>query len=163
MKQQTRATAAAVAVPGWFLSPALLRALGAEGEVHALAQAYLRAWFPGAVPLVTGIVASRRGEGRAQTAGWLAAELAGHDARVVLISVAPEHARLLAGQPGQVVLPALNAMPDVATIAGRIAAQAKPGRPAVVAMPDSTSRPKGGRGFIWDVRQGAAMIPDGVV
>lgn len=89
--------------------------------------------------LVTGIVASRRGEGRAQTAGWLAAELAGHDARVVLISVAPEHARLLAGQPGQVVLPALNAMPDVATIAGRIAAQAKPGRPAVVAMPEGTA------------------------
>ncbi|GAA0583639.1 MATE family efflux transporter [Craurococcus roseus] len=50
-------TAAAVAVPGWLLAPALLRALGAEGEVHALAQAYLRAWFPGAVPLVTGIVA----------------------------------------------------------------------------------------------------------
>jgi Na+-driven multidrug efflux pump len=50
-------TAAAVAVPGWLLCPFLLRALGAEGEVHALAQAYLRAWFPGAVPLVTGIVA----------------------------------------------------------------------------------------------------------
>ena len=50
-------TAAAVAVPGWLLAPALLGALGAEGEVHALAQAYLRAWFPGAVPLVTGIVA----------------------------------------------------------------------------------------------------------
>ncbi|MBD0274835.1 MAG: hypothetical protein ICV73_23275, partial [Acetobacteraceae bacterium] len=50
------ATAAAVAVPGWLLAPALLRALGADGEVHALAQAYLRAWFPGAVPLVTGIV-----------------------------------------------------------------------------------------------------------
>jgi MATE family, multidrug efflux pump len=51
------ATAAAVALPGWLLVPALLDALGAEGEAHALAQAYLRAWFPGAVPLVTGIVA----------------------------------------------------------------------------------------------------------
>jgi putative MATE family efflux protein len=50
-------TAAGLALPGWFLAPSLLRALGAEGEVHALAQAYLRAWFPGAVPLVTGIVA----------------------------------------------------------------------------------------------------------
>ncbi len=50
-------TAAAVAVPGWIAAPALLRALGAEGEVHALAQAYLRLWFPGAVPLVTAIVA----------------------------------------------------------------------------------------------------------
>lgn len=50
-------TALAVAVPGWLMAPALLHALGAEGEVHALAQAYLRAWFPGAVPLVTGIVA----------------------------------------------------------------------------------------------------------
>jgi putative MATE family efflux protein len=51
------ATAAAVAVPGWLLSPFLLRALGAEGEVHASALSYLRAWFPGAVPLVAGIVA----------------------------------------------------------------------------------------------------------
>ncbi len=50
-------TAAAVAVPGWLLAPSLLHALGAEGEVHALARSYLRAWFPGAVPLVTGIVA----------------------------------------------------------------------------------------------------------
>lgn len=50
-------TAAAVAVPGWLLCPFFLRALGAEGDVHALAQAYLRAWFPGAVPLVAGIVA----------------------------------------------------------------------------------------------------------
>jgi MATE family, multidrug efflux pump len=51
------AVAAAVAAPGWLLCPSLLSALGAEGEVHSLAQAYLRAWFPGAVPLVTGIVA----------------------------------------------------------------------------------------------------------
>ena len=51
------ATAAAVAVPGWLLAPLLLRALGAEGEVHASALSYLRAWFPGAVPLVAGIVA----------------------------------------------------------------------------------------------------------
>ncbi len=51
------ATAAAVAAPGWLLAPASMRALGADGEVHALSQAYLRAWFPGAVPLVTGIVA----------------------------------------------------------------------------------------------------------
>lgn len=51
------ATAAAVAVPGWLLAPQLLHALGAEGEVHALAQGYLRTWFPGAIPLVAGIVA----------------------------------------------------------------------------------------------------------
>ncbi len=51
------ATAAAVAVPGWLLAPSLLHALGAEGEVHALARSYLRLWFPGAVPLVAAIVA----------------------------------------------------------------------------------------------------------
>ena len=51
------ATAAAVALPGWFAAPHLLRALGAEGEILSLAQTYLRAWFPGAVPLVTTIVA----------------------------------------------------------------------------------------------------------
>ena len=50
-------TAAAVVLPGWLLAPSLLRALGAQGEVHALAQGYLRAWFPGAVPLVVGVVA----------------------------------------------------------------------------------------------------------
>ena len=49
--------AAAVAVPGWAFAPGLLRALGAEGDVHALALSYLRLWFLGAVPLVTGIVA----------------------------------------------------------------------------------------------------------
>lgn len=49
--------ATAVAVPGWLLSPLLLRALGAEGEVYALALSYLRAWFPGTVPLVTSMVA----------------------------------------------------------------------------------------------------------
>ena len=51
------ATAAVVALPSWVLAPALLRALGAAGEVHDLAQAYLRAWLPGAVPLVVAIVA----------------------------------------------------------------------------------------------------------
>jgi len=49
--------AVAVAVPGWVLSPILLRALGAEGEVYALALSYLRTWFPAAVPLVTSMVA----------------------------------------------------------------------------------------------------------
>lgn len=49
--------ALAVAVPGWLAAPWLLRALGAEGEVHALALGYLRAWMPGAVPLLVGMVA----------------------------------------------------------------------------------------------------------
>lgn len=86
--------------------------------------------------LVTGIAACHRGEGRAQTAGWLAAEIAAHDVRVALISVAPEHARLFNGQPGHVSLPALNLLGDPAQIAARIAAQAQPGRPAVVSMAD---------------------------
>lgn len=47
----------AVALPAWLLAPALLRWVGAEGEAHALALAYLRAWLPGAVPLIVGMAA----------------------------------------------------------------------------------------------------------
>lgn len=86
--------------------------------------------------LVTGIASCHRGEGRAQTAGWLASEMASHDARVALISVAPEHARLFTGQPGHYSLSALNQLGDPAQVAARIAAQALPGRPAVVSMAD---------------------------
>lgn len=89
--------------------------------------------------LITGIASCHRGEGRAQTAGWLASEIASHDARVALISVAPEHARLFTGQPGHYSLPALNQLGDPAQVASRIAAQAQPGRPAVVSMADGLS------------------------
>jgi Na+-driven multidrug efflux pump len=46
-----------VAVPAWFAAPAILRLMGAEGEAHGLALSYLRAWFPGAVPLLLGMAA----------------------------------------------------------------------------------------------------------
>lgn len=83
--------------------------------------------------LITGIASCRRGEGRAQTAGWLSAELAAHDARVALISVAPEHARLFAGQPGHLSLSGLGGL-DAAVMSGRVAQLAQPGRPAVVSV-----------------------------
>ncbi len=46
-----------VAVPAWIGAPVLLRAMGAEGEAHALALLYLRTWLPGLVPLLVGMAA----------------------------------------------------------------------------------------------------------
>lgn len=45
------------AVPAWLAAPWLARQMGAEGEAAALAVGYLRAWFPGAVPLLAGMAA----------------------------------------------------------------------------------------------------------
>ena len=122
--------------PGTVLTPAksdavrrVLRGLTAE----------LQQRRPDHAALITGIASCRRGEGRAQTAGWLAAEMAAHDARVALISIAPEHARLFSGQPGHHLLPALNQLADPGQAALRIAALAQPGRPAVVSMAEGVA------------------------
>ncbi|MFT4013553.1 MAG: exopolysaccharide transport family protein [Paracoccus sp. (in: a-proteobacteria)] len=88
--------------------------------------------------LIAGIASCHRGEGRAQTAGWLASEMAAHDARVALISIAPEHARLFNGQPGHYSLTALGQI-DPAQAASRIAGLAQPGRPAVVSMAEGVN------------------------
>jgi putative MATE family efflux protein len=46
-----------VAVPSWIAAPALARLMGAEGGAEGLAVGYLRAWLPGAVPLLVGMAA----------------------------------------------------------------------------------------------------------
>ena len=47
----------AVAVAGWLLAGPVLGAMGAEGPERTQALAYLRCWFPGAVPLLAGMAA----------------------------------------------------------------------------------------------------------
>ncbi|WP_196216750.1 Wzz/FepE/Etk N-terminal domain-containing protein [Paracoccus shanxieyensis] len=122
--------------PSGLMQPA--RGDGVQRVLRGLA-AELQQRRPERGALVTGVVSCRRGEGRAQTAGWLSAELAGHDARVALISIVPEHARLFAGQPGHMALPALNQIGDVAQLSGRIAQLAQAGRPAVVSMAEGVT------------------------
>ncbi|WP_376098589.1 MATE family efflux transporter [Roseomonas sp. CCTCC AB2023176] len=46
-----------VAVPAWLAAPALVRAIGAEGEAASLALSYLRIWLPGLLPLLVGMAA----------------------------------------------------------------------------------------------------------
>lgn len=86
--------------------------------------------------LVTGIASGHAGQGRAQAAGWLGADLALHEARVAVISLSAEHARLFLAQPAHLQLPELSERVDSHGLAELIAGLAQPGRPAFAALPE---------------------------